>query len=62
MYVLETIWETIERNRTKKNECIIKGMIRWKIPYISKNIFSNINIYNQWLRNNCFSETKKFFK
>jgi len=32
MYVLETIWETIERNCTKENEYIIKGMIRWKIP------------------------------
>jgi len=32
MYVLETIWEIIERNRIKKYECIIKGMIRWKIP------------------------------
>jgi len=32
MCVLETIWETIERNHTKKNKCIIKGMIRWKIP------------------------------
>jgi len=31
MCVLETIWETIERNRIKKNKCIIKGMIRWKI-------------------------------
>jgi len=31
MYVLETIWETIERNWTKENECTIKGMIRWKI-------------------------------
>jgi len=31
MCVLEIIWETIERNRTKENECIIKGMIRWKI-------------------------------
>jgi len=28
MHVLETIWETIERNRTKENECIIKDMIR----------------------------------
>jgi len=32
MYVLEKNWETIKRNRTKGNECIIKGMIRWKIP------------------------------
>jgi len=31
MWVLGTIWETIERNYTKKNKCIIKGMIRWKI-------------------------------
>jgi len=32
MSVLETIWETIERNHTMRNKCIIKGMIRWKIP------------------------------
>jgi len=32
MCVLETIWETIEWNCTKENKCIIKGMIRWKIP------------------------------
>jgi len=32
MCVLETIWETTERNRTKEIKCIIKGMIRWKIP------------------------------
>jgi len=32
MNVLETIWLTIERNRTKKNECIFKCMIRLKIP------------------------------
>jgi len=32
MCILETILETIERNLTKKNKCIIKGMIRWKIP------------------------------
>jgi len=32
MCVLETIWESIERNRTKENKCIIKDMIRWKIP------------------------------
>jgi len=32
MYVLEKIWETIKRNHTKENKCIIKGMIRWKIP------------------------------
>jgi len=30
MYVLETIWETIEINHTKENKCIINGMIRWK--------------------------------
>ena len=28
---LQTIWETIERNRTKENKCIIKDMISWKI-------------------------------
>jgi len=28
MYVLETIRESIEINRTKKNKCIINGMIR----------------------------------
>jgi len=32
MCVLKTTWETIEKNRTKKNKCIIKGMIKWKIP------------------------------
>ena len=32
MCVLETIWESTERNRTKENKCIIKDMIRWKIP------------------------------
>ena len=32
MCVLEAIWETSERNRTKKNKCIFKGMMRWKIP------------------------------
>jgi len=32
MCVLEIIWETNERNCTKKNKCIIKSMIRWKIP------------------------------
>jgi len=49
MYVLEIIWETIERNRTKKNECIIKGMIRWKIPYTSKNTFQiSTYIINGW--------------
>jgi len=32
MCVWETIWKIIERNRTKENKCIIKGMIRWKIP------------------------------
>jgi len=31
MCVLE-IKETIERNRTKEIKCIIKGIIRWKIP------------------------------
>ena len=31
MWVLWTIWETIERNRTKENKYIIKGMIKWKI-------------------------------
>jgi len=32
MCVLETIWESTERNHTKENKCIIKDMIRWKIP------------------------------
>jgi len=32
MCVLETIWEIIKWNCTKKNKCIIKSMIRWKIP------------------------------
>jgi len=31
MCVLEIILETIERNHTKENKCIIKDMIRWKI-------------------------------
>jgi len=31
MYVSETIWESIEWNCTKKNKCIIKDTIRWKI-------------------------------
>ena len=45
MYVLETI----ERNRIKGNECIIKGMIRWKIPKTSKNTFQiSTYILNGW--------------
>jgi len=32
MCLLEIIWETIERNRTNENKCIIKGMIKRKIP------------------------------
>ena len=49
MYVLETIWETIERNRTKKNKYIIKDMIRWKIPWTSKNTFqTSTYIRNGW--------------
>ena len=31
--------ETIERNRTKENKCIIKGGIIWKISYRSKKNF-----------------------
>ena len=56
--------ETIGRNYTKKNKCIINGMIRRKTSQRSKKTFSNINIYTQWLRNNknCFSEIKEFFK
>jgi len=31
--LLETIWETIEWNRTKEYKCLIKGMgmVKWKI-------------------------------
>jgi len=39
MCVSEIIWETIKRNRTKEIKCIIKGMIRWKIPQRSKKTF-----------------------
>jgi len=39
MCVWEKIWKTIERNRTKENKCIIKSMIRWKIPQRSKKTF-----------------------
>jgi len=43
------IWETIERNRTKKNKCIIKGMIRWKISYRSNKAFKiSKYILNGW--------------
>jgi len=45
MWVLWTIWETIEWNHTKENKCIIKGIIKWK------NCFRN--------NKNCFSETIK---
>jgi len=31
MCILKTIWKTIEWNRTKKNKCITKDTIRWKI-------------------------------
>jgi len=49
MCVWKTIWETIERNCTSKNKCIIKGMIRWKIPYRSKKIFQiSTYILNGW--------------
>jgi len=49
MCVLEIIWEIIEINRTKKNKCIIKGMIRWKIPYKSKKNFQiSTYILNGW--------------
>ena len=40
------IRETIESNRTKKNKCIIKGVIRWKI---SKKTFQIVTyIFNGW--------------
>jgi len=32
MCVLEIIWEIIEINRTKEIKCIIKGMIKGKMP------------------------------
>jgi len=49
MCVLETIWETMERNLTKENKCIIKSMIRSKIPYRSKKTFQiSIYILNGW--------------
>jgi len=58
MCVLETIWETIEWNRTKKNKYIMKGMIKWKILWDLRKLFKYQP--TQWLRNNqnCFSETK----
>jgi len=37
--MLEITWETIERDPTKENKCIIKEMIRWKIPKRSKKTF-----------------------
>jgi len=49
MCVLEIIWETIERNRTKENKCIIKGIIRWKILKRFKKIFQiSTYILNDW--------------
>ena len=39
MFVLETIWETMEWNRTNDNKSIIKCMIRWKIALRSKKTF-----------------------
>jgi len=37
MCVLETIWETIKWNHVKrKNKCIVKVMVRWKIHKRSK--------------------------
>jgi len=60
MCVLETIWKTIERNHTNENKCIIKGIIRWKIPYRSKKTFQILTyILNGWeINENCFSEIK----
>jgi len=49
MCVLETIWETIKRNHIKENKCIIKSMIRWKMPYRSKKTFQiSTYILNVW--------------
>jgi len=68
MYVLETIWGTIERNRTKENKYIIKGMIRWKIPWTSKNTFqTSTYILNGWeiivlAKQKCFSNETKINK
>ena len=46
---METIWDTIERNCTKKNKCIIKGIIRWKLPKRSKKTFQiSTYILNGW--------------
>jgi len=66
MYVLEIIWETIERNRTKEIKCIIKDIIRWKIPWRSKKTFQiSTYIFNGWkitkiiLRNNRVLEIKQ---
>jgi len=41
--------ETIEKNRTKENKCIIKDMIRWKISKRSKKTFQIWTyILNDW--------------
>jgi len=46
MCVLETIWENIEKIAQRK-KCIIKSMIRWKIPY--KKTFQMLTyILNGW--------------
>jgi len=34
--IIDTIWYTIEQNYTKKNQFIIKDIIRWKIFCIFK--------------------------
>jgi len=61
MCVLKKIGEIIERNRTKKNKCLIKDMIRWKISYKSKKIFQILTyILNGWEQNkkSYLNETK----
>jgi len=47
VYLINNL-ETIERNRTKENKYIIKGMIRWK-SYRSKKTFQiSTYILNGW--------------
>jgi len=63
MCVSETIWEIIERNRIKENKCIIKDMIRWKIPQRSKKTFQiSTCILNGWEITKVFLAKQKFFK
>jgi len=59
MCILETIWETTEWNCTKKNKCLIKGIIRWK--YL-RNLIKLLKYNLSKIKENCFSETKELFK